>query len=676
MMKKRYKLICSAAAAAFSVSPVLGDARTWNSGGGADNSWLNSNNWESAVLPGAGDYAVVSSPDYGVTFPGGTNENFNCLNLYSGTMTISNGLFQADNTSPWDSQIGKTSGELATMNQVGGTARYVFLEIGRDNYSQGEYLLSGGTFLQTGYSRNSGYGLFLGRNDSAAPTGSTGLFEVSGGSVITRYGVMLGDSDETDGVGTFSVQGSGAAEISIGGYTNNVTSSGAWYQYARNTLQLGIDAGGITPIDVTGGDIYFAYGSTVDVSFVEGSTETTGRWTVMTTDGAINNDGLLMAPGVDTNLWNFGVTNGNELWISYGMGAWSAPTVPPPTTGTYAWPTSPSEVTLGWDENATASSYNINRSTESGGPYETIANVSDLSYVDTTVVSNTTYYYTVSGVNDFGEGLESDEYKAVVIPYTIIGTDDVWDESDPTLYKYSLFDDDIDTYFDGTGASAWAGLDFGTAKQVVEVRYVLRNDANSWKGNINAEIQGASDENFTDAVTLYTLGSNSVTYSEVNTVTITNSGSYRYVRLTAGDRNAVNYMSELDFILTSDFTSNGTPNYWLEDYELVTGDDYEAADITDSDDDGLLAWEEYVAGTDPTDDTSVLEINSISNTADGLVITWQSVSNKTYSIITNTSLSVSDSGTAVSGIEATSNVTSYTVSGGSAGSVFYEVGVE
>lgn len=47
-------------------------------------------------------------------------------------------------------------------------------------------------------------------------------------------------------------------------------------------------------------------------------------------------------------------------------------------------------------------------------------------------------------------------------------------------------------------------------------------------------------------------------------------------------------------------TSNGTPESWLDLYGLVTGGDYEAADLLDSDGDGKLNWEEYQLGTDPT----------------------------------------------------------------------------
>ena len=47
-------------------------------------------------------------------------------------------------------------------------------------------------------------------------------------------------------------------------------------------------------------------------------------------------------------------------------------------------------------------------------------------------------------------------------------------------------------------------------------------------------------------------------------------------------------------------TSNGTPHSWIDLYSLVTGGDYEAADLLDSDSDGRLNWEEYQDGTDPT----------------------------------------------------------------------------
>ncbi|MDX9868183.1 MAG: autotransporter-associated beta strand repeat-containing protein [Kiritimatiellia bacterium] len=49
----------------------------------------------------------------------------------------------------------------------------------------------------------------------------------------------------------------------------------------------------------------------------------------------------------------------------------------------------------------------------------------------------------------------------------------------------------------------------------------------------------------------------------------------------------------------SDTTSRGTPFSWLTGNGLVSGDDYETADLADTDSDGVANWREYQAGTDP-----------------------------------------------------------------------------
>lgn len=51
-------------------------------------------------------------------------------------------------------------------------------------------------------------------------------------------------------------------------------------------------------------------------------------------------------------------------------------------------------------------------------------------------------------------------------------------------------------------------------------------------------------------------------------------------------------------------TLRGTPCQWLEQQGLVTGGNYEAADTGDTDGDGFAAWQEYVAGTVPTNGAS------------------------------------------------------------------------
>jgi regulation of enolase protein 1 (concanavalin A-like superfamily) len=62
------------------------------------------------------------------------------------------------------------------------------------------------------------------------------------------------------------------------------------------------------------------------------------------------------------------------------------------------------EVDLQWNAVATATSYNVKRSTTNGGPYSTLTSVvGSPVFADGSVANNTTYYYVVSAVNSYGE---------------------------------------------------------------------------------------------------------------------------------------------------------------------------------------------------------------------------------------------------------------------------------
>src|SRR5499427_1440989 len=65
------------------------------------------------------------------------------------------------------------------------------------------------------------------------------------------------------------------------------------------------------------------------------------------------------------------------------------------------------QVVLSWSASSGARSYNVKRSTTSGGPYTTIASPTTSSYTDTGVTNGTTYYYVVSAVNTAGQSANS-----------------------------------------------------------------------------------------------------------------------------------------------------------------------------------------------------------------------------------------------------------------------------
>ena len=66
---------------------------------------------------------------------------------------------------------------------------------------------------------------------------------------------------------------------------------------------------------------------------------------------------------------------------------------------------------------------------------------------------------------------------------------------------------------------------------------------------------------------------------------------------------------------------------WLQSYGLPTNG---SANGADTDNDGLNNWQEWVAGTVPTNATSVLVMASPGVDIEGVTLTWQSVSGRTY----------------------------------------------
>jgi fibronectin type 3 domain-containing protein len=85
-----------------------------------------------------------------------------------------------------------------------------------------------------------------------------------------------------------------------------------------------------------------------------------------------------------------------------------APAVP---TGLMATAAS-AQVSLTWSASATATSYNVKRSTTTGGPYATISSPTSTTFTDTGLTNGTMYFYVVSAVNSTGESANSAQASA------------------------------------------------------------------------------------------------------------------------------------------------------------------------------------------------------------------------------------------------------------------------
>jgi hypothetical protein len=113
---------------------------------------------------------------------------------------------------------------------------------------------------------------------------------------------------------------------------------------------------------------------------------------------------------------------------------------------------------------------------------------------------------------------------------------------------------------------------------------------------------------------------------------------------------------------------------WLQSYGLPTDG---SADNVDTDNDGMSSWQEWIAGTDPTNAASVLRLQAPVANPPGLLLRWSSDTNHTYFVQRATSLktplSFSLLRTNISGL---AGVTAYTdaTASCSKGAAFYRIG--
>ncbi len=112
---------------------------------------------------------------------------------------------------------------------------------------------------------------------------------------------------------------------------------------------------------------------------------------------------VTMGYAVAADWW--GIIGADVVAASTSSSPPSAPTNVTATAGN-------AQVALSWSASSGASSYNVKRSTTSGGPYTTVGSPTNPGYTNTGLTNGTTYYYVVTAVNGSGESGNSSQVSA------------------------------------------------------------------------------------------------------------------------------------------------------------------------------------------------------------------------------------------------------------------------
>ncbi len=166
---------------------------------------------------------------------------------------------------------------------------------------------------------------------------------------------------------------------------------------------LQVDTAGSYPLDFRVG------GAIGQISVYEGSTllgtanVTQSSWSTVSTTvtlpaGTQTLEVVLSATGQHLNWMQFQTVNG-PVAVPTGVTA---------TAGN-------AQVVLNWSSAAGATTYNVQSSTTSGGPYTTIATPAMTSYTNTSLANGTTYYYVVSATDGVNVSSNSIEVSATPV---------------------------------------------------------------------------------------------------------------------------------------------------------------------------------------------------------------------------------------------------------------------
>ncbi len=412
----------------------------WAYGGGANEQFK-------AVLQSNGDYEFVDlNSGLCLNVPNGTNTNGQQLqiNTCNGATSENFQLIQAGSTggTPAPTAPAAPTGLTATAtsssqinlswtaSSTAGVTYSVFGSTSSGFTPSSSNLLASGltatTYSSTGLTASTAYYYVVeavnstGTASSTQSSATTSASSSGGTGGTGAYAVIPAQSFNSDHDVTIQattdtpVAGDGGNEI------GHIDSDGATPENSYiefNSLNFGAAPGaGTLTVRVASqapvGTLDFRLGSATGTLIASIPFPNTGGWetyTSVTVPVSVSVTGVQNLYIVFTG----GANPGNFHWFQFSP-AVVAPV--PALTGTVG----NTAAVLSWTASSGAVSYNVKRSTSSGGPFTTIASVSSPSttYTDSGLTNGTTYYYVVTAVDAAGESAASNAVSVTpkVIP--------------------------------------------------------------------------------------------------------------------------------------------------------------------------------------------------------------------------------------------------------------------
>jgi fibronectin type 3 domain-containing protein len=209
------------------------------------------------------------------------------------------------------------------------------------------------------------------------------------------------------------------------------------------------------------------------------------------------------------NYTDTGLTNGTNYYYvvsaynSAGQSSHSpevsatpvAPAGPPAAPANLQATAGNAQVTLTWSASAGATSYNVKRSTTTGGPYATLSSPTVTNFTDTGLTNGTTYYYVVFALNSAGESGNSAQASAspVNVPADVTVTIDPTKTKpiSPWIYGINFYSGVSGApphlTFDRAGGNRWTAYNWETNASNAGSDYIYNNDNYLSSSNVPAE---------------------------------------------------------------------------------------------------------------------------------------------------------------------------------------------